>query len=266
MDQDSTPRECPVCGKTYLASRIRLRWGRQTTCSRACSYALRANKLEKKVRLRCGVCGAEFERPPSHIKGKHGGQFCSPACHYAGRSAGLSKRVVIKPYNIPPDVRERAAVQIRKVIARRKANNTYGHSDETRAKMSETTARAHAKGKIGRPSKLEDVVARELDRLGVRYVRQFAVRDSGGKFMFVIDFWLPDHRVAIEVNGTYWHADPRVYSGTLNTTQAHNLAKYRRKLDALGALDIRVGEAWEIDIKRDPTQAVLEAYTRATGG
>ncbi len=35
-------QRCPVCGATYLAEPARLRHGRQSTCSRACSYKLRA--------------------------------------------------------------------------------------------------------------------------------------------------------------------------------------------------------------------------------
>jgi hypothetical protein len=37
-----TPRTCPVCGATYLAEDREVARGKQTTCSRACSYELRA--------------------------------------------------------------------------------------------------------------------------------------------------------------------------------------------------------------------------------
>ena len=64
-------RECPVCSVSYKADPVRLRHGRQTTCSRACSYALRANKLEKGETFECPVCEVEFTRTPSQIKSKH---------------------------------------------------------------------------------------------------------------------------------------------------------------------------------------------------
>ncbi len=91
-------RQCPVCGKSYIADATRLRWGRETTCSRDCSYKLRGDNLSDQEAFVCPICGKEFARCRSHIKGKHGSQFCSRACHYIGRSAGLSKRVVAKPY------------------------------------------------------------------------------------------------------------------------------------------------------------------------
>ncbi|OGB20608.1 MAG: hypothetical protein A3I66_22850 [Burkholderiales bacterium RIFCSPLOWO2_02_FULL_57_36] len=34
---------CPVCGNNYFADPVRLKHGRQSTCSRACSYKLRVS-------------------------------------------------------------------------------------------------------------------------------------------------------------------------------------------------------------------------------
>ena len=106
MDKNTTERVCPVCGVVYIANLTRLKHGRQTTCSRTCSYALRAGKLENSVALTCSTCGTEFKRAPSAIKSKHGGRFCSTACHYAGRSIGATKRVITKPYTISPEAYE----------------------------------------------------------------------------------------------------------------------------------------------------------------
>lgn len=36
-------RTCPMCGINYFADLVRLKHGRQSTCSRACSYKLRAS-------------------------------------------------------------------------------------------------------------------------------------------------------------------------------------------------------------------------------
>jgi hypothetical protein len=50
--KQSVPRVCPVCKQNYEADPARLRFGRQTTCSRKCSYALRGrsslNALKRK--------------------------------------------------------------------------------------------------------------------------------------------------------------------------------------------------------------------------
>src|SRR5699024_2404579 len=90
--------ECPVGAVSDKADPLRLRNGRQTTCSRACSYALRANKREKGKTFECPVCEVEFTRTPSQIKSKHSAIFCSAACMYKGRTLGLTPRIVEKPY------------------------------------------------------------------------------------------------------------------------------------------------------------------------
>lgn len=92
-------KECPVCTKTYLADTGRLKHGRQTTCSRTCSYLFRAKAISKSVLRFCATCGKEINRPVSQVVDvKYGAVYCSRACHYQGRSQGLTKRVVSRPY------------------------------------------------------------------------------------------------------------------------------------------------------------------------
>ena len=97
---------CPVCNKAYEANAIRLKHGRQTTCSRECSYLLRAKNLNKSVEYTCAICGKTVSRSPSVAKNKSGSIFCSPACHYKGRNMGIAPRPKCGPYKptnqIPP--------------------------------------------------------------------------------------------------------------------------------------------------------------------
>lgn len=55
----------------------------------------------------------------------------------------------------------------------------------------------------GRRSMPEIVTARILDSLAIRWEEQKAI----GPYVF--DFFLPDHRILIEVQGEYWHSLPR---------------------------------------------------------
>ena len=105
-------RDCPGCGCAYAADPKRLKHGRQTTCSRKCSYDVRAAKKRTAQRvegvrvaspiceIKCSMCGERFTRRENKRKSKHGAEYCSRKCHYAGRSAGLTKRVVSDPYTI----------------------------------------------------------------------------------------------------------------------------------------------------------------------
>jgi hypothetical protein len=86
----TVPRLCRVCQRTYDASVVRLRHGRQTTCSRACSYELRAQARRQQVALTCVGCGTTFTRNASHANSPSGkGKFCTRACRDAHRVADL---------------------------------------------------------------------------------------------------------------------------------------------------------------------------------
>lgn len=59
--------------------------------------------MRKEVNATCSTCGKGITRTPSQMKSKHPGVYCSRACHYAGRSLGLTRRIVTRPYNFTPE-------------------------------------------------------------------------------------------------------------------------------------------------------------------
>jgi len=254
------PRTCPICDVAYEADSNRLKHGRQTTCSRKCSYEFRARKLTTSIALTCSTCGDEFDRVPSHIKSKHEGVYCSRACHYAGRSAGLTKRVVTEPYEITEAGRKAAIENGKRLAQWMKDNDGYGHTDETRARLSEITTQNIMSGKINRVSKIEDEVAEELTALGIDFTRQHGIRDpQTGRYIASLDFFLENQRVAVEVNGTFWHADPRVYDRSdLTAAQRRTVERYTRKVKLLGDLGIELLEIWEHEIREDVKKAVYD--------
>src|ERR1041385_2467858 len=202
-------RICPICRREYTADTNRLKFGRQTTCSRRCSYQLRRDNRRKIVSCECSVCGMKFDRTPSQVKSKHKGIYCSTRCKGIGMSLGLTKRVVTKPYMIRTQYDRTESGK--KGWRTRGENGTNRHSEATRTKLSKATSIAISSGKLPRVSKIEDIVAEELTALGIIFTRQFVIRDNLGRFSSVIDFVLPTLKIAIEVNGTFWHADPRFY-------------------------------------------------------
>lgn len=252
-------RTCPICGVTYNADAVRLKYGRQTTCSRQCSYKLRANNLENNKVLTCATCGIEFKRSISQIKGDV--SFCSSKCHYKARSNGTLKRIITKPYNISDAGRKAWAIGAQKVRQTRLIRNNYKHSESTKALMSLRMAGSIESKKMSRSSKIEDVVASVLDEIGIAYRRQVAYRASDGTFAFVFDFMIADD-VAIEVNGTFWHADPRFYpNGAVHKTQKHNAQKWNKKINDATTKGIKVIEIWEYDIKQNAHSAVVSALS-----
>lgn len=92
-----------------------------------------------------------------------------------------------------------------------------------------------------------------LEKIGVKYKQQFEAK-SIGRFY---DFYLPDSRVLLEIDGGYWHSDPRIYEGPQNAIQKRNkrVDDYKDKWALLnGYVLIRF---WEQDILND-TQGVIK--------
>lgn len=248
---------CPVCGKAYEADEQRLKHGRQTTCSRACSYKMRADKRTVQTATSCAACGKPIMRSQSLRKSKHGAEYCSRECHYEGRRRGLTKRVVSEPYAISDYDRTPGA--LRNWEARRR-NGTANHTDATKAKLSASTAEAIASGKVPRVSSIEYEVGRVLTELGIAAIHQYAIRGEGGRFVACVDFYLPHLCAVIEVNGTYWHADPRFYDqANMSAAQKRTAVRYAAKREHLACLGLRLIEVWEADIKQDARAAVFSA-------
>lgn len=101
-----------------------------------------------------------------------------------------------------------------------------------------------------------------LDFLKIEYVQQFEAK-SIGRFY---DFYLPKSNILIEIDGTYWHTDPRVYDKPINRIQKRN-----KKVDELktkwalihGYILLRF---WEEDIYKQPKKIISELNERIKVG
>lgn len=108
------------------------------------------------------------------------------------------------------------------------------------------------KGKRWHPafgsSKLEDRFAEEfLDKLGVKYERQFEAKDIGRFY----DFFLPDENLLIEVDGSYFHSEG------LTVEEMNPMQKKNKRVDLIKdqwALlhGIPLLRIWESEINKDP--------------
>lgn len=103
-------------------------------------------------------------------------------------------------------------------------------------------------------SKLEQDFAEQfLDKLGVEYVWQFEAKDIGRFYDFKIK-----NGPIIEINGSYWHGDPRLYEEKdLNKTQknAKRIDEYKEKWALINGIPIYY--IWEKDIRENPSKVML---------
>lgn len=105
-------------------------------------------------------------------------------------------------------------------------------------------------------SKLEEKFAKEfLDKLGVKYVYQFKAESIGRYF----DFRIIPNGPIFEIQGGYWHADPRLYEGKeLNPTQKKNIRVDEHKKKWALTNGIPIYYFWEKDINENPEKVLKE--------
>lgn len=99
-------------------------------------------------------------------------------------------------------------------------------------------------------SKLEERFAREfLDKIGVEYKYQYKAESIGRYY----DFRIMPRGPIIEVQGSYWHGDDRIYEEKdLNATQRRNRVVDEKKRKWCSMNGIKLLYVWEDDINKDP--------------
>jgi very-short-patch-repair endonuclease len=129
-------------------------------------------------------------------------------------------------------------------------------------KSNKVTRKPTHRHKLPGTSKLEERFAKDfLERLGVKYIYQFEVKEIGRWY----DFYLPDHNLIIEVDGSYYHADPRVVTeDKLKPMHKRNMRVDEYKTKWALAHGIPIMRIWEKDINESPTK-VFEALKKRLG-
>lgn len=107
-------------------------------------------------------------------------------------------------------------------------------------------------------SKLEEKFAKNfLDKLGVKYIYQFKAESIGRYYDFMVlgNEEHPYKKIIIEIQGSYWHADPRLYEEKdLNAIQKKDkkIDEYKKKWCSKNGIPLLY--VWELDINKYPTK------------
>jgi G:T-mismatch repair DNA endonuclease (very short patch repair protein) len=239
-------RECPNCGVIYNADPARLKHGRQTTCSRVCSYQFRAALQQNGSEQTCPVCGESFYRSPAQIKAKHGVSACSAECAYKVR-----KRVVTVPY-APARPYDRQAAAAKAWEVRRANPKPYPESARVKARAQ----LADNLDKLGGVSKFERKAAEVYRDLGFSIDTSCVARNTDGTFYAVYDIVIPARRIIVECHGTYWHGGRWTWDDA-NAAQLKNLRYEERKNAFARSQGFEVRILWEHHFRKDPVGAAL---------
>ena len=91
------------------------------------------------------------------------------------------------------------------------------------------------------------IVKKWLGEHNIKYEYQYHL---DGKFY--PDFYLPDKNIILEVQGDYWHANPKIYSADkLDERQKKHIIRDKRKFGYYKHKGIKYYELWGLDIKQD---------------
>lgn len=192
-------RTCEQCGQTFSVppSNIHYRF-----CSKACSDQYRRRFL---VRLECEWCGKEYVVQRTRTDSR----YCSSACQHAA----LNKRVEMicdacgKTFTTPRWSEGRTRYCSRACKDQAMYNSvelqcqTCGSTYTVQAHRITVSRFCSQKCRVlnqGETS-LEREVRESLTALGLLFVTQHEI----GRYF--LDFYLPDHQLAVEADGEFWH-------------------------------------------------------------
>lgn len=115
----------------------------------------------------------------------------------------------------------------------------------------------------------EKIVELALRELHISYTRQFRLSPckdddwNGKRKVWVYDFFVPRKNLLIEVQGSFWHADPRIYKaedvikfpGELRLLASEIWDRDENKMKSARQQGYNVMAVWELDIKNGVTDA-----------
>lgn len=119
----------------------------------------------------------------------------------------------------------------------------FKHSEESKAKMRQSTLSMIKKGKIKHTkTKPHLALAEILTELGIAFQEEYVIKH------WSFDFYLSDFHVLIEVDGDYYHSNPKFYSQPTTNTQKINYYRDQKKNEFCQSNHHALIRIWEDDI------------------
>jgi very-short-patch-repair endonuclease len=129
-----------------------------------------------------------------------------------------------------------------------KKRKTHGHtgckhSEESKDKMRQATLKAIKEGKLKQTRTRPHLILLEiLTELGVAFQEEYVIK------YWSFDFYLTDLHVLIEVDGDYYHSNPKFYPEPKTKTQKINHYRDQKKNEFCQANHHALIRIWEDDI------------------
>jgi very-short-patch-repair endonuclease len=124
------------------------------------------------------------------------------------------------------------------------------HNQSTKDKMSKSAIKNLIKAGKTKRSKLEYYFEGILAALNIKYTHSYYV-ESIGK---IYDFHIPEYNILIEVDGDFWHCNPKEYNSPVCKTQEINIKNDKFKSQWAADNGYKLLRFWENDINSNISQ------------
>jgi G:T-mismatch repair DNA endonuclease (very short patch repair protein) len=144
-----------------------------------------------------------------------------------------------------------------KMSASAKKRTVHGHtgkkhSKKTLKKLSEITAKRFKDGIFNKKSKIHIKVENFLKKNGFDYVSEYHLK------YYSLDIAFPNEKICVEIQGTFFHCDPRKYpNGPITKIQSRNFGRDKAKKKYLHKKGWNILEIWETEINNNEYEKSL---------
>ena len=234
---------CLNCGKEFETHKCT----NKKFCSHDCWYEYNRKQHDKDKIKKCKFCQKEFRPKDKHQK------FCSTSCadkYHSTQVGELSpnyKQVEV----ICQSCGKRYKVKPSKVGKQRfccyACFNDWQRKDEAyKNRMADVMNTNKMDGKMiagSTMTKPHRIVTEELEKLGIKYECEYPINK------YLIDVYLTDYNIMIEVMGDYWHSNPELKYDISGKVQKERTNRDTRKHDYVKEnYNIELLYIWENDI------------------
>lgn len=245
--------ECPICKKEMLVTKYEN--NRRTYCSLDC--LAKSKSLEGNTYYNCDLCGKKSSKVNSKMTEKN---FCSKECSTKWDSIYSKRRVFKKcltckkPFEVLLSRKDTA-----KTCSRECHNKYLSVSSSEGGHLHEVMMKNILKGTsvLQKYDTLpERIVREELEKLNIKYEEQKEMYNK-----FIVDFYLPEYNIVLEVFGDYWHSNPQVYGygeglKEPNENQLKQIKKDKSRKGYLEKCGHKFVSLWEKDIYENPRNLI----------
>jgi very-short-patch-repair endonuclease len=249
---------CEFCGKEYHVPNYKLNTSK--FCSLECYENFRKNKV---ITLNCDFCNKEFTNIKSQVD-KYQNHFCSKECKANYESIVRKEENKEWGYSKIECVCETCKTIIYRTpyeINRCKNNvfcsieckdlwmkNIFPYTEEGKEHYKNNGITTVLNNKYNNTVP-ELLVKQYLINNNISYEFQLLMYNK-----FIVDFYIPDKNIVIEVQGDYWHGNPLKYGDgkiPLNERQIKQINKDKSRYAYLTKCGHSVYMIWEADIHKD---------------